>query len=307
MTTQQLVKQKAQRTWLPVAAVLVTVVLWASAFVAIRHVGHEVSAGALSLGRLLVASLVLGIFVLVRRDGDPGGDRHRTGWPVGGAWVRLIVCGFVWFGVYNVALNEAERRVDAGTAAMLVNIGPILIAIFAGLLLGEGFPRRVITGVAVAFGGVLVIGLATSPGGGADLWGVALCLVAAVGYAVGVISQKPLLKEVSPLRVTWLACVIGAISCLPFLPALVHDLGTARPSTVGWVVYLGVMPTALAFTTWAYALARTTAGKLGTSTYLVPPVAIALGWRLLGESPAPLAYLGGAICLAGVYLSRRGT
>ncbi len=281
---------------------LVTVVLWASAFVAIRHLGHEMSPGALSLGRLLVASLVLGGFVLARR-GEPA--ERGTGWPSGAGWVRMLVCGVAWFGIYNVALNAAEQRVDAGTAAMLVNIGPILIAVLAGLMLGEGFPKRLLTGMAVAFLGVLVIGTSTSPGGDADLWGVALCLVSAVGYAVGVISQKPLLKEVSALRVTWLACTIGAVSCLPFGPDLLRDLAAAQPATVWWVVYLGVMPTALAFTTWAYALARTDAGKLGVSTYLVPPVAIGLGWLLLGETPAPLAYLGGAICLAGVYLARR--
>ncbi|MQA24758.1 MAG: EamA family transporter [Micromonosporaceae bacterium] len=289
---------------------LVTVVLWASAFVAIRHLGHEVSAGALSLGRLLVASLVLGAFVLVRREARPGANGSPagmvgSGWPTGVGWVWLLICGVTWFGVYNVALNEAEQRVDAGTAAMLVNIGPILIAVLAGLMLGEGFPRRVLAGSAVAFAGVLVIGFSTAPGGDADMWGVALCVVAAVAYAIGVISQKPLLKDVSALRVTWLACVVGTVACLPFTPALIRDLSAASPSTIGWVVYLGVMPTALAFTTWAYALARTSAGKTAASTYLVPPVAILLAWVLLGETPAPLAFAGGGICLLGVYLSRR--
>jgi drug/metabolite transporter (DMT)-like permease len=48
-----------------------------------------------------------------------------------------------------VALNGGERDVDAGTAAMLVNIGPILIALLGGWLLREGFPRRsgAVTGV----------------------------------------------------------------------------------------------------------------------------------------------------------------
>ena len=71
------------------------------------------------------------------------------------------------------------------------------------------------------------------------------------------------------------------------------------------VVYLGAMPTAVAFTTWAYALARTSAGKLGITTYLVPPIAIVMGWAFLAETPTPLAYVGGALCLAGVGLSRR--
>jgi drug/metabolite transporter (DMT)-like permease len=70
-------------------------------------------------------------------------------------------------------------------------------------------------------------------------------------------------------------------------------------------VYLGAFPTAIAFTTWAYALSRTTAGRMGATTYVVPPVTILLAWVLLGETPALLAVAGGVLCLAGVAISRR--
>ncbi len=113
-----------------IAAVGVMVCLWASAFVAIRFADRQLSPGALALGRLLVGSAALGALVVVRRAPLPG-RRQLAG---------IVVCGVLWFGVYNVALNAAERRVDAGTAAMLVNIGPILIAILAGSILHEGFP-----------------------------------------------------------------------------------------------------------------------------------------------------------------------
>ncbi|HYN96394.1 MAG TPA: DMT family transporter [Pilimelia sp.] len=289
---------------LPLAAAMVTVVLWASAFVAIRHVGREITAGAMSLGRLLVAAAVLGAVVLLRGRAGPGAPAEA--WPDRRTWPGLLVCGVMWFGLYNVALNEGERRVDAGTAAMLINVGPVLIAVFAGWLLGEGFPRRLLAGGAVAFAGVAIIGAAVAPGGGADRWGVLLCLVAAVAYAIGVVSQKPLLRRLSALRVTWLACLIGAAACLPFAPALLRDLGDAGAGTIWWLAYLGVFPTALAFTTWAYALARTSAGRLGATTYLVPPIAVLLGWVFLGEAPPPLAFAGGALCLAGVYVARRG-
>jgi drug/metabolite transporter (DMT)-like permease len=281
---------------LPLAAVAATVLLWASAFVAIRHVGADLSPGALSLGRLVVGSAVLGVFVLARRGG--GG-----GWPVGRGWWRIAAYGLLWFGLYTVALNAAEQRLDAGTAAMLVNVGPILIAVAAGLLLREGFPRPLLAGCVVALAGVVLIGLATSTGLG-DGWGVALCLVAAVGYAGGVVAQKPLLAQVSALRVTWLGCTLAAVACLPFAPQLVRELAAAPAATAGWLLYLGALPTALAFTTWSYALARTDAGRLGATTYLVPPVAIGLGWLLLGETPAPLALAGGAVCLAGVAVTR---
>jgi hypothetical protein len=55
----------------------------------------------------------------------------------------------------------------------------------------------------------------------------------------------------------------------------------------------------------AYALSRTTAGRMGAATYLVPPLAILIGWALLAESPETLAFLGGALCLGGVVITRR--
>jgi drug/metabolite transporter (DMT)-like permease len=275
-------------------AVAVTVLAWASAFVGIRAVGEDVSPGALALGRLLVGTLVLGLLVA------------RRGWvrPAARDWRLLAVCGLGWFAVYNVALNAAERHLDAGTTAMLVNIGPILIAVLAGLLLGEGFPRWLVIGLAVAFGGVLLIGLSTR-GADADLVGVLLCVVAAVTYAVGVVAQKPLLRRLPGLQVTFTACAIGAVACLPWAGALVADLGTAPAGSVVGMVYLGVVPTALAFSTWAYALSRMDAGRLGVTTYLVPPLVILLSWVLLAEAPPPLALAGGVVCLAGVAVSRR--
>ncbi len=300
----QTIDAKPRPAIAPLLAVGVTVLFWASAFVAIRHVGRQLSPGALSLGRLLVGSVVLGAFVLIRGGRDPR-PNSASPWPVGRAWLRLATVGVLWFGLYNVALNAAEQRIDAGTAAMLVNIGPILIAILAGLTLGERFGSTFVAGAIIAFVGVVIIGVATSHEHTTDTWGVALCLVAAIAYAIGVVSQKPLLADVSALRVTWLACSIGAIVCLPFAGQLVDQLGRASASTIWLLIYLGVFPTALAFTTWAYALARTSAGRLGVTTYLVPPIAILMGWAFLGETPVAFAYLGGVLCLVGVAFARR--
>jgi drug/metabolite transporter (DMT)-like permease len=280
---------------LAITAALVTVVLWASAFVGIRSAGREFSAEALALGRLLVASVALGLVVLVRREALPS----RAALP------GIAICGVFWFGLYNIVLNEAERRVDAGTAAMLVNVGPILIAVLAGVVLHEGFPRGLLVGCAIALAGAVVIGAATSNEGIVPSWGAVLCLAAALFYAVGVVAQKPLLGRATALQVTWGACVVGALTCLPFAPKLVDELPHARASAIGWMVYLGIVPMALGFLTWAYALSRTTAGRMASTTYLVTPVAVLLGWLLLGETPPALAFAGGALCLVGVAVARR--
>lgn len=279
---------------LAVAAALLTVVLWASAFVGIRSAGGPLGPGGLALLRLLVGSAALGALLLLRGEGLPA----RRALP------GIVVCGVLWFGAYNIALNEAERRVDAGTAAMLVNVGPVLVALLAGAVLGEGFPRRLLGGCLVAFGGAVVIGLATSQHGVGASSGAVLCVTAACAYAVGVVSQKPALRHASTLQATWLACTIGAVVCLPFAPELVHSLGSAPPSAIGWGLYLGLAPTAVGFATWAYVLARTEAGRLAAATYLVPPLTILFGWTLLDQTPPAFAVVGGTLCLAGVVVAR---
>jgi len=158
----------------------------------------------------------------------------------------------------------------------------------------------------VAFCGCVLIGLSTSGSAraGAGL-GVALCLLAACAYATAVVVQKPVLARVPALQVTWIGCAAATVACLPFAPALLHEAGGAGAGTAAWVVYLGAVPTALGFATWSFALRRTSAGRMAALAYLIPVVAIVLGWAVLGERPAWLAAAGGGLCLAGVALARR--
>ncbi|MER7545938.1 DMT family transporter [Spirillospora sp. NPDC127506] len=279
-----------------VAAATVTVVLWASAFVSIRSAGAEYGPGALALGRLLSGTVVLGALWLVRREGLP----PKAAWP------GIIAAGVLWFGAYMVALNWGEQLVDAGTAALVVNIGPILIALLGGWLLKEGVSARLLTGLAVSFAGAAVVGLSMSGEGRASVGGVLLCLVAAVTYAAGVVSQKPALRHASALQFTTFACAIGALACLPFSGRLISQAAGAPAGATLNMVYLGVFPTAIAFTTWGYALARTSAGKMGATTYAVPALVVAMSWLLLGEVPGLITLGGGLLCLAGVAVSRGG-
>src|SRR2546428_137078 len=184
---------------LPLFAALVSVVLWAAAFVGIRAAGRSFSPGPLALGRLAIGSVLLGAVVRSRPTVRP--TRREL--------VLLVLAGLLWFGVYQVVLNEAEQRVDAGTASMLVLIAPIFIVALAAVFLKERTTPNLLLG--------------------------------------------------------------GA----------------------------------LAFATWAYALARGSAGRLAATAYLVPPITIALSWLILGEAPSGIAGLGGALCLLGVAIARK--
>lgn len=281
--------------WQPVAAIGVTLVLWASAFVAIRHLGHEVTPGALSLGRLLIAAVVLS--ALLARAPRSRFTRAEV--------VLLVCCGVAWFGIYNIALNDSERRIDAATAAMVVQVGPILIALLAALFLGERLTGWLLLGMAIAFAGVVVIGSAMRGDGGSDLDGVLLALLAAVTYAIGVVCQKVLLRRLSGLEVTCYACWIGAVVCLPWLGDLGEVVRHGSAETLLLIAYLGAFPTAVAFLTWAFALRHTDAGKQSLTTFLVPAIAALMAWVLLDEVPPALAFAGGALCVVGVLVTRR--
>lgn len=280
---------------LGIAAVIITVVLWASAFVGIRAVGPSFSPGPLTLGRLAIAAVVLGVVVLPKLRRLP---RGRQWWPI-------TAYGVMWFGGYNIALNAAEHVLDAGTAALLINVNPILVAVLAGVVLKEGFPRWLIIGSLVAFSGVAVIALGSGQQSTADVAGVLLCLLAAALAAVSVIIQKPVLRKFPAGQATWFGIMVGLLCCLPFSGQLAGELQVAPLQATAGLIYLGVFPTAIAFTTWAYALSLIDAGKLAATTYLVPATTVLISWLVLGEVPTVWGLVGGAVCLAGVGLTRR--
>ncbi len=277
------------------AAGLFTVTLWGSAFVGIRAAGMAFSPGSLALARLLVSCVVLGAAAAYRRDPLPA--RRDV--------FKIAVYGVLWLAVYSVSLNAAERIVDAGTAALLVNVGPIVVAILAGRFLGEGFPPRLFVGCAIAFAGCALIGFATAESRSGATVGIVLLAVAVIAYSTAIVVQKPVLARVSPFQVTFIGVVAATIVCLPFAPSLASEVGRAGTGAIAWTVYLGAFPTAIGFATWGFALRRTEAGRLGTLTYLAPVVAVLLSWVVLRESPPVLAVVGGFLALAGVYFARR--
>ena len=280
---------------LAVVAAIVTVLLWSSSFVVIRFVGETLSPGAMAFTRLAAGAVVLVVIAL----------RYRRPIPRGRALGLVIGYGLLWFAAYTVLLNWAEQHLDAGTAALLVNFAPILVAVFAGLFMGEGFPKPLVIGILIAFAGVLLIALGGSGGSHNDKLGIILGLITAVLYAAGVLMQKVALRTVDAVTATWVGCLAGLLATVPFAPQAIDELADASAGAITGVIFLGVGPTAIAFLTWAYALTRTDAGKMAATTLAVPAIAIGLSWLFLGEVPTPLGLVGGAMALTGVAISRR--
>ncbi|WP_019201286.1 DMT family transporter [Tsukamurella sp. 1534] len=287
---------------LPAFALVVVMLSWASAFVVIRGIGPHVSPVPMAEGRLLVGAAVLGVVWAMRALS--GGVREDGGLrlPRGRALALTLGYGALWFALYTVLVNAAERHLDAGTTALLVNIAPIVVAVLAGAFLHEGFPPLLAAGITISFGGAAVIAFTGDTR--RDGLGVALAVAAALLYGISVVAQKLVLRSTDPLTATALGAGVGAVVLLPWAPQLVRELAAAPIGSTAGVIYLGVVPTALAFLLWAYALAHTSAGVAASSSYAVPALSIVLSWAFLAETPTAWGLLGGALCLVGVAVSR---
>jgi drug/metabolite transporter (DMT)-like permease len=273
----------------PALALTATVLLWGSAFAAIRAALEHFSAAHLSVLRLLVAAAVLCVIAAARGIRLPALRDVPA----------IAAVGFAGMTAYQLLLNSGERTVPAGTASLLVNLSPVFTAVAASLWLDERMTRRRWTGVAIACAGASLIAVA-GRGGLALEHGALLVLGAAVAQAAFFVGQKPLLRRYGSLELTTWAMTLGALMTLPLAPGLPAAVGAAPAEALLAVGFLGAGASAIGFVTWAYACARVDVSIAAATLYAVPVVAFSAGWLWLGEAPAPVALAGGAIALAGV-------
>src|SRR4051812_26150035 len=300
MSATAVVARPAAGDRLAAAALVTTIVLWASAFAGIRVALRAFSPEHLSILRLAVASAVLGAIAVARR-----GVRV----PARADWPRLVLVAFAGMTAYQLLLNAGEVSVPAGTASLLVNVSPLIAAILAVTLLGERLSARARVGIVMGFAGAALVAVSRGGGLGFDARAL-LVLGAAVAQATFFVAQKGLLarSRLDAFDVTAWAMWLGTAMLLPFAPGLPHAVATAPPGALVAVLYLGVGASAIGFVSWAYASARVPVSFAASTLYAVPVVAALVAWLWLGEAPAALAGAGGAIAIAGVALpARAGT
>jgi drug/metabolite transporter (DMT)-like permease len=278
----------------PAAALATTVLLWASAFAAIRAALEHFGAGHLSVLRLLVAAVALGAVAAARGVRLPAARDVPA----------IAAVGFAGMTAYQLLLNSGEQTVPAGTAALLINVSPVFTAIAASALLDERMSPRRWAGVAIACAGASLIALAGHDGL-ALREGALLVLGAAVAQAAFFVGQKPLLRRYKSLELTTWAMALGALMTLPFAPGLPHAIATASVEALAAVAFLGLGASAIGFVTWAYACAHIDVSVAAATLYSVPVVAFTVAWVWLGETPTAITLVGGAIALAGVALVAR--
>jgi drug/metabolite transporter (DMT)-like permease len=270
------------------------VVMWASAFPAIRVAAPDLGVIGLSFARLAIAALALlaiAPFAHVRLP-----ERRHA----------LLLAAAAFFGMtaYQVLLNAGELHVPAGPASIVVASAPLVSVAIAALALGERLTVAKLAGSMVAIAGVAVVCLARS---GASLTS-ALWIVVGAAVVQGIYHPltKPLLRTRSALEVATYAMVAGALMALPLLPWGWDQLVSASASAWVSALYLALVPSALGFVLWGYAMANLPVATSTSLLYLVPPVAVFIAFVWLHEVPRAGELLGGLVVIAGVVLVTQG-
>jgi drug/metabolite transporter (DMT)-like permease len=273
---------------------LTVVVLWASAFPAIRIASPALGVFGLSLVRIGVAAvalLVLAPFLAVRLPA-------RKDVPL------ILLCAFLGMPAYQLLLNWGELAVPAGTSSIIVAAAPLVSVSVATIALGERLTPLRIVGSVVALGGVAIVCLARS---GVSL-STSVWIVVGAMVVQGLYHPltRPLLKKYSGVEVATYGMVLGAVMLLPTLPIDWDLLGTATPPAWLSAVYLGLLPSALGFVLWGYAVGRLPVATSTSLLYLVPPVAVGIAFVWLGELPYWSELVGGVVVILGVLTVGRG-
>lgn len=230
---------------------------------------------------------------------------RATGASVGLSRLPLVVLAGA-FGVfgYNALVFSALTFTPASDGALIVpTINPVLTVLFASFI-GERLTASKLVGLAIAtVGAALVIAAATGLTFTGDrLTGDLLMLGGAACWSVYSILGAITTRHGSPLGVTAIACLAGAAMCFP-LGLLEHGYADVPSWPLGaWldIAYLVVFATTVGFVLFYWAVRRFGAGLASMVSYLVPIFALVQAVTILGEHPAPLEIVGGAIILVGV-------
>jgi DME family drug/metabolite transporter len=283
--------------------ILVAALLWGTVGIATQAIYSVAVTNALTIGffRLAIATPVLfGAcwWAGLRRFRFP---RHDL--------MLMLLIGAT-MAMYQVSFLAAIPRIGvAVTVLVTLCTAPVIVALLAAAFLREPLTRQVVLALVCGLLGTVMLSWANpgaAVGGDDTLVGVALALGSALGYSVMTLCSRALAGRYHPLQPMAVGLGTGAVLLLPFVVA--SNIHIVFPP-MGWalLLYLGVVPTALAFVVFLTGMRHTTATVASIVTLAEPLTATVLAWLLFGERLGPLGLLGAALLLGAIGVLYLGT
>ncbi|HDL0637232.1 TPA: DMT family transporter [Staphylococcus aureus] len=272
---------------------LFTIILWGSAFPIIKIALNDFSAESLSAFRLILATIILLPFVIIKKLPTP----ELRDVPV------VFILGFCGFVIYHTALNFGETLISAGISGILVSTTPIFSSALAYIFLKEHFSKWNWLSSLVAFIGISIISISKDDYTTINVLGVFIILLASFGESLYFTFQKKYIEKYGFIAFTLYTIMASSPFMLIFIPEIINDIHGATFTSIVSVLYLAIFPTIIPYVLLAYIVKSVGVSDATMSLYLTPIVSLLLSYLLLDELPTTLAIIGGLITLLGVSLS----
>ncbi|MFS5090705.1 DMT family transporter [Staphylococcus aureus] len=272
---------------------LFTIILWRSAFPMIKIALNDFSAESLSAFRLILATIILLPFVIIKKLPTP----ELRDIPV------IFILGFCGFVIYHTALNFGETLISAGISGILVSTTPIFSSALAYIFLKEHFSKWNWLSSLVAFIGISIISISKDDYTTINVLGVFIILLASFSESLYFTFQKKYIEKYGFIAFTLYTIMASSPFMLIFIPEIINDIHGATFTSIVSVLYLAIFPTIIPYVLLAYIVKSVGVSDATMSLYLTPIVSLLLSYLLLDELPTTLAIIGGIITLLGVSLS----
>ncbi|HCX9835083.1 TPA: DMT family transporter, partial [Staphylococcus aureus] len=272
---------------------LFTIILWGSAFPMIKIALNDFSAESLSAFRLILATIILLPFVIIKKLPTP----ELRDIPV------IFILGFCGFVIYHTALNFGEALISAGISGILVSTTPIFSSALAYIFLKEHFSKWNWLSSLVAFIGISIISISKDDYTTINVLGVFIILLASFSESLYFTFQKKYIEKYGFIAFTLYTIMASSPFMLIFIPEIINDIHGATFTSIVSVLYLAIFPTIIPYVLLAYIVKSVGVSDATMSLYLTPIVSLLLSYLLLDELPTTLAIIGGIITLLGVSLS----
>ncbi|MDX2151498.1 MAG: DMT family transporter [Bryobacteraceae bacterium] len=275
------------------------VFVWALNFIVGKYALRDFDPLSLACLRTTLAGVLILPLYLAKTRG-----RKRS-------WGRGDLPALIMLGVFGVALNQiffvfGLNRTSVAHAAIVIGLTPIIVLSLAALRGLEKFTLRKVLGMAVAVAGVAA--LQKNGGSGATFTGDMLILLAAVAFSVFTVFGKESTSVHGSVTVNTFAYVGGSLLLAPLTYVSARGFLFEQVTAAGWLslLYMAVFPSVVAYLIYYWALAWIPASRLSAFSYLQPLLATLMAIPLLGEQVTLSLMIGGALVLAGVWLTERG-
>ena len=281
---------------------LVLYLVWGSTYLGIAVAVETIPPFLMAAARFGLAGGLLLLWSLAR-------DRGSFVWPTRREWRDSAIVGALLLGGGMGMVAFGEQTIPSGITALLIALMPVWVAIFGGLLLGERLPRIAVVGIAIGFVGVVVLVGPTAFGGAGalDPLGLAAVMLSPICWSLGSLfaSHRAVLPR-QPLTLTSAqmltgSAVLAVMSLLAGEPAT-FQVGQVSGESIVAFLYLTVIGSILAFTTYGWLLRKAPLPLIATYAYVNPIVAVALGAVVLGEPIDPRTLVAGGIIIFAVAL-----